>query len=324
VQAAGFLLGVGLLAWCMRTALSDANRAQLARLRDANPADVALLILLSLVSLLLNAGAFWTMLRGVRRIRWSSVLAVNCVATALAYLPFKLSLVFRAAVHHRRDAVPILTIGTWMGNVGVVMLAVIGPAILATTLRPAVDARWWAIAAGGALAAGGAIVLVARALGRPGVWTWFDRRVNGPSPSGREPRWRRLARRTHVVARAREGVLMLSRPASVGAGIACRAADIAAQSCRFLLAAGIVGTELSTGQAVAAAATYFVIGALAPTGSLGFREAGVFALLRSPSFAVVVLTVTAVEMVVQVACAIPAAFSLRRSADRTRTSADHA
>lgn len=310
VQVAGFSVGILLLAWCVRVALSEQNRAQISRLLDARPLDLAALVGLTLLSLLLNAGAFWTMIRTARPVPARSVLAVHAVASALAYLPLKLSLVFRAAAHHRRDAVPILTIGAWMGNVGCVMLAVIGPAVLATSLRPQVDARWLAIAGAGCAGACACIIIAARLASRAGLWRWLRTRAT-PAPGAPEARWQRLLRHTHLIDRAHEGVGMLARPSGVLLGALLRGADIAAQSARFLVAARIVGAELSTSQAVGAAATYFIIGAIAPTGSLGFREAGVFALLRSEGFAVVVLAVTAVEMVVQVACAVPAGLYLR-------------
>lgn len=311
VQIAGFILGVVLLGWCVRVAFSEQNRAQLTRLLDARPLDLGVLVGLTLLSLLLNAGAFWTMIRTVRPVPARSVLGVHAVASALAYLPFKLSLVFRAAAHHRRDGVPILTIGAWMGNVGCVMLGVIGPAVLATSVRPEVDSRWFAIAGAGCAAACVCIIVIARLASRGGLWRWLHDRAT-PVAGAPEARWQRLVRHTHLLDRAHEGIGMLAHPSAVLLGALLRAIDIGAQSARFLVAARIVGAELSTSQAVAAAATYFIIGAVAPTGSLGFREAGVFALLRSEGFAVVILAVTAVEMVVQIACAVPAALYLRR------------
>lgn len=313
VQLVGFCLGIGLLTWCASIAFSADNRAQLSNLGDAHWSDVLLLVALSLTTLVLNSAAFWSMIRPVRHVPWRSVLGVNCVATALAYLPFKMSLVFRAAAHNRRDGVPLLTIGTWLGNVGTMMLAVIGPALLASLWRPEVDALWWGVAAGGSLAACVAILITARLFSHETLWSRLERFLAGPTGIEPAQAWRRLVRRSQVLPRAHEGIRMLAHPSAVFGGAAIRAADIAAQSARFLVAARIIGVELPPEQAVAAAAAYFIIGAVAPTGSLGFREAGVFALLDPKAFAIVVLTVTAVEMVVNLACAVPAALSLRRS-----------
>lgn len=311
VQVVGFGIGIALLAWCAGIAFSDQNRAQLAQLRRAHWGDVALLVLLSLATVVINAGAFWTMIRPVRRVPWRRVLAVNCVATVLAYLPFKLSLLFRAAVHNRRDALPLLMIGTWLGNVGLMMLAVIGPALAATAWRGEVDAIWWAVAAGGAAAVTLAILVVARLFSHERLWRALERRLIGVSEPTRG--WRRLLSRSQLLPRAHEGVRMLAHPSAVLSGAALRALDIGVQSARFLIAARIAGVDLAPDQAIAAAATYFIIGVISPTGMLGFREAGVFALLQSQSFAVVVLTVTAIEMVVNLLCALPAILLLRRT-----------
>ncbi len=315
VQLLGFCIGIGLLAWCASVAFSEKNRAQQARIADAAWTDVALLILLSLATLVINSAAFWSMIHPVRRIPFRRVLVVNTIATTLAYLPFKLSLLFRAAAHNRRDGVPLLTIGAWMGNVGVVMLAVIVPAVAATAWRGGLDALWWVTAAGGTFVIGVAILLAARLFSHDRVWTRLERFMIGASEEA--PGWRRAVRRSQIMPRAHEGVRMLAHPTAVFGGAALRMLDIAAQSARFVIAARIVGVDLPLDQAVAAAAGYFIIGVLSPTGMLGFRE-GVFTLLQSETFAVVVLTVSAVEMVVNLACALPAAIALR--AGRSPTS----
>jgi hypothetical protein len=308
IQLVGFAVGVGLLTWCASVAFSEKNRAQQARLMDASWTDVALLVLLSLVSLALNTSAFWSVIRPVRALPFSRVLSVNVIATTLAYLPFKLSLVFRAAAHNRRDRVPILTIGAWIGNVGFVMLAVIVPVFAACAWRPRIDALWWSVAGGGALVCCLTLILVARIFAHEERWQALERLVLGRPDA--PARWRRLLRRSGLFPRAHEGVRMLAHPSAVFAGAAARAADIGVQAARFVIAARIVGVDLPLQHAVAAAGGYFIIGVLSPTGMLGFRE-GVFTLLRSESFAVVVLTVSAVEMVVNLACAIPTALRMR-------------
>src|SRR5688572_10507130 len=313
VQLLGFCIGIGLLAWCASVAFSEKNRAQQARIADAAWTDVALLILLSLATLVINSGAFWSMIHPVRRIPFRRVLVVNTIATTLAYLPFKLSLLFRAAAHNRRDGVPLLTIGAWMGNVGVVMLAVIVPAVAATAWRGGLDALWWATAAGGATLICVTILLVARLFTHDRVWGWLERFMIAQGEEA--PAWRRAVRRSQIMPRAHEGVRMLAHPSAVFGGAFLRMLDIAAQSARFVIASRIVGVDLPLDQAVAAAAGYFIIGVLSPTGMLGFRE-GVFTLLQSESFAVVVLTVSAVEMVVNLVCAVPAAIALRAGRQR--------
>lgn len=322
VQLVGFVIGIGLLTWCATIAFSEKNRSQLARLQDARWTDVALLIGLSFATMLVNTTAFWSMINAVRRVPFRHVFSVSCVASALAYLPFKLSLVFRAAAHHRIDGVPLLTVGTWLGNMGVIMLAVIGPALAASAWRPQVDEMWWATAAGGAALITLTIFIAARLFSRDGLWRVVEQRVMGASPNPRG--WRGVARRMQFFPRAHEGVRMLAHPSASLGGAALRAMDIGIQSARFVVAARIVGVELSFDQAIAAAATYFIIGALSPTGMLGFREAGVFALLQSQSFAVVVLTVTAIEMVVNLVAAIPAALVVRHSRRHIQSSSEQA
>lgn len=315
VQLLGFAIGIALLTWCASVAFSEKNRAQQQKLADAPWTDVALLILLSLASLLVNSTAFWSMLRPVRRISFGRVATVNTIATTLGYLPFKLSLLFRAAAHNRQDGVPLLTIGAWIGNVGVVMLATIGPAIGASMWRGKVDAWWWVTALGGTIFLCTAIVFVARLFSHQRVWGGLESRVLGNaagSDPDQAPGWKRALRRSELLPRVHEGIRMLAQPLAVFGGAAVRATDIGIQSTRFIIAARIVGLELPLDQAIEAASAYFVIGALSPAGTLGFRE-GVFTMLRSESFAVVVLTVSAVEMVVTLVCAAPAAWALRKS-----------
>jgi hypothetical protein len=314
VQLLGFGIGVVLLAWCASVAFSEKNRAQQARIADAAWTDVALLAALSIATLAVNSGAFWSMIQPVRRLGFGRVLAVNTVATTLAYLPFKLSILFRAGAHNRRDGVPLLTVGAWIANVGLVMVAVIAPVLGASAWRERIDALWWTAAAGGMFTICLAMLLTARLLTHERVWGVLERWVHGPG--GHAAGWRRVVRRAQLLPRAHEGVLMLSHPSAVFGGAALRALDIGVQSARFIIAARIVGMDLPLSQAVSAAAGYFVIGVLSPTGMLGFRE-GVFTLLRSESFAVVVLTVSALEMVVNLAAAIPAALALRAAQMRS-------
>lgn len=310
VQIAGFAIGIGLLSWCAAEALSEKNREQLKQLGEARWTDVALLVGLSLASLTVNGLAFWTMIRPVRRVPVRSVLLVNVVATALAYLPFKLSLIFRAAAHHRRDGVPMLMMGAWLANMGLVMLAVVGPALVASLWMGEVDARWWAASVGGTVAICVALVVVAGVLARGRWWGALERWAAGPDANVRG--WRGISRRLGVVERTHEGVRMLAHPTAVFGGAALRSLDIGIQAVRFIVAARIVGVELGAGDAAAAASAYFLIGVLSPTGALGFREAGVFAMIRSDSFAVVVMCVSAVEVVVSLIAAVFAAWALRR------------
>jgi len=310
VQLIGFAVGIGLFAWCASVALSDANRDQLGKLRDARWQDVVLLAGLSLASLLVNGSSFWIIIRPVRRLSWLNVQAVNAMATALANLPFKLSIVCRFAVHNRRDGVPLLTMTTWMGNVLVVMLATLGPILLAGMWRGTTDAVWWGASAGGVLVSVLLIVTLATVFSRDVIWRRIERWIAGENGAGHGAIGR-LAVKAGVVARAREGFLMLSSPTAVGGGAMLRCMDLAIQASRFLVAAKIVGQEITVDQAVLAASAYFLVGVLSPAGSLGFREAAVFGLLKGEAFSIVVLTVTAAETIVVLTCAAAAGVWLR-------------
>lgn len=310
VQLVGFAVGVGLLAWCATVALQDKNREQLGRLSEARWQDVSLLAVLSLASLAANGSSFWIVIRPVRRVPWLSVQAVNALATALASLPFKLSIVCRFAVHNRRDGVPLLTITTWMGNVLAIMLATLGPILLAGIWRGTTDAVWWGTSAGGVLASVVLVVALARLFSRKPIWVRIERWIAGDDGAGRGVLGRKAVK-AGVVARAQEGFAMLSSPMAVGGGALLRCLDLVIQACRFLVASRIVGQEISVDQAVLAASAYFLVGVLSPAGALGFREAAVFGLLKGEAFSIVVLTVTAAEMVVVLACATAAAAWLR-------------
>src|SRR5690606_21428503 len=110
----GFLVGLALLGWCVSIALSPENREQLDRLADAGWRPIALLVVLSGLSLALNGAIFWLVLLPARRLRAADVIATNALATFLAYLPFKISLIVRALIHQRRDRVPLVLLGAWM------------------------------------------------------------------------------------------------------------------------------------------------------------------------------------------------------------------
>jgi len=320
-QAAGFCIGLGLLWWCGAEALKQENREQLARLGEASLWQVAGMVGLTLASLALNGSLFWVALRPVRRLRWADVVAVNVIATLLALLPFKLSVLFRVLYHRTRDRLPILTIGAWFSALAVVLLAVVGPVALVSVLAAQSAAegeggtgeawgRWWLalpVVAAALIAAG--VVAISRALATPWGWARVEGLV-GLIPVGRA----RDILTTTLLPRAHEGVRMLGSARAVGAGVGLRLADIAAQTARFLLAASIVGQALPLELAVLAASAYFLIGVLAPTGSLGVREAGtagVFAAMKSEGFLVVVLTITAAETVVLLGTGVLAAVWLR-------------
>lgn len=308
-QIGGFLLGLSLLGWVIAKALSAENREQLQRLADASALDVALLLLVSAVSVLTNGTVFWVAVRPVKRLWWRDVQAVNAVASTLAYLPFKLSLLFRFLVHNRRDGIPVLTIGAWMGCVVASMALALVPALGASVWRTGIDRWWWFGAIGGMVVCTGITIAIACVVRGDRSWGRIERFVRGTSGAGRG--WPgRLVVRLSVLDRAHEGVRMLASPGTVGAAVGLRSFDLGLQATRFLLAARIAGQALPPDQALLAAAAYFIIGVIAPTGQMGFSEIGLVA-LNGDQFAVVVLIVRAAEMIVAIPASLAGAAWLR-------------
>ncbi len=317
VQAVGFCVGLGLLWWCGAEALKPQNREKLSLLAEASLWQVAGMVGLTLASLALNGSMFWVALRPVRRLAWADVVAVNIIATLLALLPFKLSVLFRVLYHRTRDRVPVLTIGAWLAAFAAAMLVVVAPVALVSYLAARAEAEgatgtpaWWpAVPAGAAVALAAGMVVASRVVMTRWGWSFVER-LTGLVPGARA---RELVR-SRLLPRAHEGVLMLGAPGAVGAAVVMRLADIALQTARFLLAASIVGQPISLELAVLAASAYFLIGVVAPTGSLGVREAGtagVFAVMKSDEFMVVVLTISAAETVVLLGTGVLAAVWLR-------------
>jgi hypothetical protein len=269
VQALGFVVGLLLLAWCVRTALSPDNREQLAKLGEASAAEVSLLLALSAGTMIINGMIFWAALEPVRRLPVTDVLATNALCTFLAFLPFKLGAVTRIAIHNRRDRVPLLTIGAWFGAMLVVMLVSYGPMAAASLWRRDVDALWWTVGLGGATALAALTVLLARPFaGERGLARLHGvlDRLNLPLV-GRLSRDERFAQ-LHTVA------AMLACPKAVALATALRLADMGVLAARFVVAGAIVGVGFAWEEAVLVASAYYLIGVVSPFGLLGAREAG--------------------------------------------------
>ncbi|HZW10133.1 MAG TPA: hypothetical protein VFF69_09545, partial [Phycisphaerales bacterium] len=222
-QGLGFVVGLLLLGWCVRAALSAENREQLAKLRDADPGQIGVLFALSAATLAINGLIFWATLRPVRKLRALDVLATNALCTFLAYLPFKLGAVTRVAIHNRRDRVPLLTIGAWFGAMLVVMLAAYVPATGASLWRRGVDAAWWITGLGGAAMLAALAVAGARPLaGERGV-----ARLHRALGGARMPLLAALAR-SERFAQLHAGAAMLASPKAVAACTLLRLVDVGA------------------------------------------------------------------------------------------------
>lgn len=303
VQLVGFAGGLGLLWWCVSLAFKPENRAQLERLGEADAGPLALLFLASAATLILNGLIFWVVLLPERRLPVASVLATNAVATLLAYLPFKLSVVARFAIHNRRDGVPVLTIAAWMGAVAAVVLAGLGPVALVSLWRGGVDGWWWAASTAGVAAAGTISLVLAGHFAHERGLARLHRLVD-PLAFGAL----RRAMRGEAFGRLHGVFAMLAHPRAVWAAIGLRLVDLAVQSGRMVVAASILGVALSPEQAVLVASTYFLIGMLSPFGMLGTREAGAVGTAgliglteAGESLAVVILAISATESIVNLA-----------------------
>lgn len=269
VQTIGFLIGLALMGWCVRTALSDDNREQLARLREASVGQVALLLALSAGTLLINGLLFWITLRPVQKVRASDHVAINALCTFLAFLPFKLGTLTRVAINNRRDKVPLLTIGAWYGVMFAVMLAAYLPAMGASVWRRGIDSVWSVACLGGAAGLCALMVLVARPFaGEAGLG-----RLHALIDHIRLPIVSRLARTDHF-ERMHTAAAMAASPIDMAGGVALRLLDLGVMSARFVVAGSIVGIAFGWEEAVLVASAYYIIGMLSPFGMLGAREAG--------------------------------------------------
>lgn len=263
------MIGLLMLGWCVRAALSPDNREQLAKLGEATPGQIAALLGLSACTLVNNGLLFWITLRPVKRVPAVDHVAINGLCTFLAFLPFKLGAVLRVAIYNRRDRVPVLTIGAWFGVMLVALAGTYLPTMGASLWRHGVDGLWWVGSVGGAAVLLGAAVVVAwpfageRGLGR----------LHGLIDRSRLPMMGRLARSDHFT-RLHTAADMLASPAHVyGAGL-IRLFDLGVMSARFVVAGSIVGIGFGWEEAVLAASAYYLIGVVSPFGMLGSREAG--------------------------------------------------
>lgn len=304
VQVAGFVAALALLGWCVAEALSPENREQLAKLSGASAGQVVGLLGLSVLTVTINGLIFWIVVRPVRRIPVSDVIATNALATFLAYLPFKLSVISRFVVHSRRDGVPVLTIGAWLAACGVMFVATLGPVLAVSLWRRGIDSWWWSGSVVGVVICAAAVLAVARAFRGDGGLARLHH-LTDPLKIGLVNRALRTERFRHL----HDGFEMLACPWAVFGAAGLRVMDVVVVSSRFLIAAAVLGVDLSWQDAGLMGATYFVIGVISPVGALGTREGGTLALASAVgigaaaadaggALATVILFVTGTESVV--------------------------
>lgn len=301
VQLVGFLVGLAVLAWCARLAFSAENQEGLRRLGDASIGAVAALLALSVTGLLVNGVLFWLVLRPVRKIQLSGMIATNALATFLSYLPFKLSVMMRVAVHRQRDGVPLALIGPWFAAVGVVLMATIAPILLMAAWRPTVDAVWLMMLAGLLVVAAGVLSTVSRAFGgQRGLRV--VQRIADRQPIGLIKR----IVRSEMFVLFDEGLAMLASFRQSLAAIGLRVLDVATMAGRFYVASRIVGAPMPAGESLVGSVVYLVIGVFSPVGSLGAREGGTAGLMSwlgsfdLETLALIAVVVTGAELIVTI------------------------
>lgn len=301
LQVAGFLIGIALLGWCVRLALSEENRESLKQLADAPPGALASLIGLSVVGVVANGLIFWAALRPVRRIAPLDVIATNALATFLANLPFKIGLLARIAIHNRRDKVPMAMIFGWFGAVTATLLLVSASLIMAGLLRGVLGAWTVPLAMALMVVLSVVTVLVAKRLSGKRGHRRLARligRVGGK-------RALKLAR-TQVIRELHMGLDMLASGRWIAVVVLMRGVDFAAQAWRWVVAGELVGADVSPTDGLLISGGHFLAGALSPVGMLGFREGAAMGTadllgLDARGFAPIALLTAGAELVVVIA-----------------------
>ena len=243
VQIAGFVVGVLLLVWCIRTALAPEAAEGWQRLFAASPAAIAGLLLCSLASAVINGYMFWYSIRPVRKVRQRDMQILNVTAGLLNYAPVRLGAMARIVYHVRVDRLSVTFVGAWFVLLaGVVMIAAV-PAAVLLLLRPRIDVLFVLLVVGGALA--GVLCVRAILLMMLGVG-WIGRLATD--------------------ARA-----IIAHPFALPVATGLRLLDFTAYTARLWIAIGVLELSLSPSDAVLLAVVALVSG-LIPFGRLGFRE----------------------------------------------------
>jgi hypothetical protein len=244
IQGAGAALGIAIFIWAVRLVLSPDNRAQLEALTSASAPLLALLAGLTIASVAVNGALFWIAVRPLRELRLLDIVAVNAIATFLSVLPFKLNLILRVLIHHRRDGVPFRDLIAWLAAVAALGLAGLVPLAGASLWRGRLDALWWTGAITGLVIFG----VLAVVLGR-------------------------LSENNKWLATTSLGSWRIVRhPGPVVSSLPIRLIDVGLVAARFLVVAEVIGVALSPSHAVVLATLWFALSVAAPTGTLGYRE----------------------------------------------------
>lgn len=282
---------LGLLAWCVWLAWGRLQHADAGAILTRAPTATAALVGLTAMSVLLSGLMFHAALAGARTIPVWRVVGVNAIASLAAFLPLKLGAFIRAAVHHRRDGLPIRLIVAWFATVGGVSALALAPFAGMSLLRGAADGLWW-------IAGAAAVALLT--LAAPVVARFAHHR----------PALRALTLGSAELA---------ASPRRVAGPVLFRLLDGASVAARFVVAGHLVGSPLSWSTAIALAPVFVLVGSASPAGVLGAREGALTGMALLPGtagaapgeIALVALTVTAGEALTHIVLGSIAAFALR-------------
>ncbi len=288
LQLLSLILGLALLAWAIRLSMSEANARSIAAMRAAPASELVALFALTTTSLVLNGLMFWITLRPIHRLNPLDTILTNAIATFLSILPFKLSLVARILIHHRRDAVPLRILIGWVAAVGALAVSILAPLIIAGLWRKQLDPLWWTTVILG-VATGSVAAVVLGRLANSTPWL------------------RALSLGSYLIVQHTSAV--------IGHAI-FRVLDVAVLAARFLAAAIIIDHALPLDQAILLSTTYFLLSVITPAGTLGFREMGTAALgisqgLDENTIALIALVVTGAEVITSGTLALLGAVRIR-------------
>jgi hypothetical protein len=241
LQLLGFVVGLALVAWCIRGAL-EGGEAGWEKFKEADPGLIAAMIGCSLASVIANGAIFFATIRPVHREGFMVLQGVNLVSSLLNYAPIRLGVMSRYFYHVRVDRFSILFVTGWIVVVGITVVAVMGAAVGATFLQPQPGMAW-------------ALMFLAPLIGL----------ILALPILARLPLVRRFTR---------GGEAMLTNRGWIATAFSLRAFDLGMWAIRLGIAASILGIDLPTGDVLLLAITALVV-SLNPLGRLGWREAAV-------------------------------------------------
>lgn len=239
INIIGFVLGAGLLAWCIKTAVAGGDWSRIA---NADPWLVAGLAAASLLSQAASITIFWLTIRPVRRLGIGSLTAVNLFASMLNYAPVRIGLVARVAWHLKVDRLGILVIGAWFLAMGFTLAGAVASAGAASWLDPSFGVRWWAVL-------GASLIVVGMLIRAATQWPVLRRMGTGLD-------------------------VMVGDPLALWGAMVLRLVDLIAYAVRMWLAIRILGLSFTPDQVMLLAIVALVIG-MNPLGRVGFREVAV-------------------------------------------------